>query len=247
VFYRDYSTDPGCYGMQNTINNLVWIHENLAGGTTLQRWKNNLVFVYERLGGAHLLVGLNNNIGYDYKLTCATGFGPHVHLHDYAKHCPDVVTDGSGNVSLDLPPAINGLGYCCYAPIGLGHAFSAPQMSTTQEYAGASDLDIMPADNTALVQVCRINVGAGKPISGALYYDTTSWSSNTSIYLELDGPTGSIVGTSAYTSTTAQGTALSAKSTTAGWYTWKIESFNTPTANPKPAYWLRATYTSPQH
>ena len=58
VFYKDYSADPGCYNMGAVITNLIWIHEKLASGTTLQRWKNNLVFVYERQGGPHLLVGL---------------------------------------------------------------------------------------------------------------------------------------------------------------------------------------------
>lgn len=246
VFYKDYSADAGCYGMQSTINNLVWIHETLASGSTVQRYENNLVFVYERQGGQHLLVGLNNNIGYDYRLTCATGFGANVHLHDYTGHCPDIWTDGSGNASLDLPVATNGMGYCCYAPVGISNTFTAPLTSTTQEYAGASDLDIKPADNTTLVQVGRINVASGQSISGALYFDTTAWTSGTSIYLELDGPSGSIVGTKTYTSTTAQGAALGATASGAGWYTWKIRSYNTPTGNPLPAYWLRSTYTSPQ-
>jgi alpha-amylase len=247
VFYKDYSTDAGCYGMQSTINNLVWIHETLASGTTQQRYENNLVFVYERLGGQHLLVGLNNNTGYDYRLTCATGFGANVHLHDYTGHCPDIYTDGSGNASLDLPVASNGMGYCCYAPAGISNTFTAPLTSTTQEYAGASDLDIKPADNTTLNAVGRINVASGQSISGALYFDTTSWTSGTSIYLELDNPSGSIVGTKTYTSTTTQGATLGVTASSAGWYTWKIRSYNTPTGNPLPAYWLQATYTSPQY
>jgi alpha-amylase len=246
VFYKDYSTDSGCYGMASTINNLVWIHETLASGTTQQRYKNNLVFVYERMGGRHLLVGLNNNIGYDYRLTCATSFGSNVQLHDYTGHCPDIWTDGSGNATLDLPVANNGMGYCCYAPAGINNTFTAPLTSTTQEYAGASDLDIKPADNTTLVTVGRINVANGQAISGALYYDTTSWTSSTNIYLELDNPSGGIVATKTYTSSTTQGAALNATASSAGWYTWKIRSYNTPSGNPLPAYWLRSTYTSPQ-
>ncbi|AIE86783.1 alpha-amylase family glycosyl hydrolase [Fimbriimonas ginsengisoli] len=246
VFYKDYSTDAGCYGMKPTIDNLMWVHEKLASGTTTQRYKNNLVFVYERNGGQHLLVGLNNNTGFGYNLTCATGFGANRQLHDYTGHAPDVWTDGSGNVSLSLPTATNGMGYVAYAPVGIGGSFTASQLSTTQEYAGATDLDIKPADNTALVQVCRINVAAGKSISGALYFTTTSWTASTNIYLELDNPSGGIVTTKTYTTGTAQGAALTATASTAGWYTFKIRSNNTPAGNLKPTYWLRATYTAPQ-
>ncbi len=61
VYYKDYSTDPGCYGMKKIIDNLIWIHEKLANGPTQRRWKDHDVFAYERLGGPHLLVGLNNH------------------------------------------------------------------------------------------------------------------------------------------------------------------------------------------
>ena len=61
VFYKDYSTDDGCYKMKAVIDPLIFIHEQIAAGATQQRWKNHDVFAYERLGGAHLLVGLNNN------------------------------------------------------------------------------------------------------------------------------------------------------------------------------------------
>ena len=30
VYYKDYSTDKGCYGLKPLIDNLIWIHENLA-------------------------------------------------------------------------------------------------------------------------------------------------------------------------------------------------------------------------
>jgi len=36
VSYKDYSTDPGCYGLQPKIDNLIWIHEVLASGATQQ-------------------------------------------------------------------------------------------------------------------------------------------------------------------------------------------------------------------
>lgn len=249
VFYKDWSTDAGCYGsgLQAGIDNLVWIHEFLASGTTQQRYENNLVYCYERMGGRHLLVGLNNNIGYDYKLyNIQTGFGANVQLHDYTGHCPDVWTNGSGQVNLDLPVATNGFGYCCYAPTGIGGSFTAPWTATSQEYDGAQDLDIKPADNTTLNQVCRVWPSTGKSVSGALYFDTTGWTSSTRIYLEIDNTSGGVVATKNYYSTTPQGTALGTTATATGFYTYKIRSYNTPSSNPKPSYQLKITYTAPQ-
>lgn len=256
VFYKDWSTDPGCYGagLQANINNLVWIHEKLASGTTVQRWKNNLVYVYERQGGSKLLVGLNNNVnpsnisqGYNYVLTCATGFGANKQLHDFTGHAPDVWTDGSGNVTLNLPAASNGQGYVCYAPVNAASGgFTANAIATTQEYAGASDLDIKPADNTALVQVCRVYVNGGSAITGTLYYDTASWNTNTTIYLELRNAAGTLLASRTYPQNNGQGLTITSTAAASGWYTFNIRSYNTNAANPKPAYWLRATYTGVQ-
>ena len=246
VFYRDYSTDAGSYGLKTTIDNLIWVHENLASGSTQQRFKNNLVFVYERQGGSHLLVGLNNNIGFDYRLTCQAGFGGNVRLHDYTGHSADVFTNSDGTVNLDLPAAVNGQGYCCYAPAGITGSFPVSNLAVTQEYAGAQDLDIKPADNTALVQTCRLFVGAGKSITGSLFYDTTAWTISTRIYLELDDPTGAPITTGSYFTTTTQGTSISTTAGVTGWYTFRIRSYNTPSANLKPYYFLKATYTAPQ-
>ena len=250
VFYRDWSTDAGCYGaggLQAAINNLVWIHEKLASGSTVQRWKNNLVFVYERQGGSKLLVALNNNQGYGYNLTCATGFGANVQLHDYTGHAADVWTDGSGNVSLSLPAAINGMGYSCYAPVNAASGgFTATPIATTQEYAGANDLDIKPADNTGLVKTARVYVQSGKSITGALYWDQTSWTASTNIYLELRNSANALLASKNFYNTTGQGATISATASTSDWYTFNIRSYNTPAGNLKPAYWLRATYTAPQ-
>ena len=245
VFYKDYSTDSGCYGMKSTIDNLIWIHEKIASGTTQQRWKNGQIFCYERMGGGHLLVGLNSDTASAHTITCATGFGSGVQLHDYTGHESDVWTDGSGNVTITIPVNNNGLSYVCYSKTGYGGGFTPPRHSTTQEYAGAQDLDIKPADNTTKVQVCRVYAAGGASISGALYYDTSSWTSSTNIYLELDNSSGSAIASRYYYSGTAQGTATAATAASTGWYTWKITSHSTPSGNARPNYWLRSTYTAP--
>jgi len=64
--------------------------------------------------------------------------------------------------------------------------------------------------------------------------------------LELDDPTLLKIASGTYYAGTAQGTAIGATAARTGWYTFKIRSYNTPAANAKPAYWLRATYTAPQ-
>ena len=61
VYYKDYSTDPGCYGLKPLIDNLIWIHEHLANGTTAWRFADDKALIYERQGPPGLLVGLNSN------------------------------------------------------------------------------------------------------------------------------------------------------------------------------------------
>ena len=245
VFYRDYSTDAGSYGLKPVIDNLIWIHEKLAFGTTQQRWKDHDVFCYERQSYPNLLVGLNNNGSTARTITVQTGFGSNVALHDYAGHAGDVTTNGTGQATITIPVNNAGAGYVCYSRAGITGGFGFSNYSVTQEYAGAQDLDIKPADNTALVQVCRVWVAAGKPIKGALFYDTTGFTSGTFVYLELDGPNSSILATRTYSKNTAQGTAVVATAATTGWYTFRVRSYNTPKTNAKPIYWLRATYTAP--
>jgi alpha-amylase len=246
VYYKDWSTDPGCYGLKTGIINLMWIHEHLAAGGTQQRYKSTNVFAYERTGGNHLLVGLNDNGSSDQYVYVQTGFYPYTHLHDYTGHKPDVYCDGNGGVQIDIPADNGGLGYVAYAPDAQTGTNVVSNFATTQEYAGAQDLDIKPADNTQLVQVCRVWANVGKPISAALYYDTSNWAANTNIYLELDDPTLVNAASGNYYSNSGQPTSLSITPKRTGWYTFKIRSYNTTSTNLKPAYWLRVTYTAPQ-
>src|SRR5208337_3587490 len=173
VFFKDYSTDPGSFGMKPIIDNLIFIHERIADGSTQQRFKNFDVFAYERLGGSHLLVGLNNNGIADHTITVDTGFGANVKLHDYTGHSGDVQTDGNGQVTITIPKNTKGLGYVCYSRARNGGPFEVVGHDVTQDYEGTQDLDIKPADNTTFVQVCRVFVAAGRPIKGALRFDTT--------------------------------------------------------------------------
>jgi alpha-amylase len=149
VFYKDYSTDNGCYGLKHGIDNLIWIHENLANGETAYRWKDPQFVVYERTGFPNLLVGLNNDMFSGWKtVTVQTGFGPNAHLHDYTGRAGDVWTDGNGKVRMGIPPNNNGQGYVCYSRASQDPKDRKNKLTTTQCFFGAEDLDIGPATNT---------------------------------------------------------------------------------------------------
>lgn len=246
VFYKDYSTDPGSFGMKKIIDNLIFIHEKIADGATQQRFKNHDIFAYERLGGAHLLVGLNNNGIAAHTVTVQTGFGANVKLHDYTGHAGDVQTNGGGQATITIPKNAGGLGYVCYSREGIGGGFTVHGHDVTQDYEGAQDLDIKPADNTQFVTVCRVFAAAGTPIKGALHFDTAHWTHQTKITLELDDPGGAKRASHDYAKATPQGEALTALAGPSGFYTFKIRSTDTPPENLKPSYKLSATYRGPR-
>ena len=242
VFYKDYSTDPGCFGLKPLIDPLIWIHENLAEGPTQQRFKDAGVFAYERLGGPRLLVGLNKDTGHPRTVTVATGFGPNVDLEEFTGQGQGVRTDRSGNTTITIPRNEAGRGYVCYSRPHPRTPFPVNEVAATQEYAGADDLDIQPADNREFATICRVWAKADSMIRGALFFDNAHWTTATSISLELLDPRGAVLATRDYTTTTAQGTAIEARSTETSFHTFRIRSFNTPDANPRPRYFLRTSY-----
>ncbi len=156
VYYRDYSTDRNCYGLKPGIDNLIWIHENLAFGETINRWKDFQFIVYERTGDPKLLVGLNKDMNSNWKtVTVDTGFGPNVQLHDYTGHGEDKWTDWQGRVTISIPPNNDGLGYICYSRAGLSRERKIQSKTTKQIFFGDKDLDIDCA-NTMMRTVGRI-------------------------------------------------------------------------------------------
>ncbi len=245
VFYRDYSMDQGCYHLKPQLDKLIWVHEKLASGPTTLRQSDHDIYAFERTGGKHLLAALNDNETAARTITVPTGFGPRVHLHDYAGHSGDVLTDAQGAVTISVPSDATGQGYVCYSVAGTKGDFVPTMLPVTQEYAGAQDLDIPPADAVMPVQVCRVWAAAGKPIAGSLYYDVSAWTVDTTIVLTLKEPSGN---TSAHTYSlqTVQGEPLQLVAHKTGWHTFTIQSFRPPPANAQPAYWLKVTYTAPQ-
>jgi alpha-amylase len=246
VFYKDYSTDPGCYGLKPVLDPLLWIHEKLADGATQQRWKDHDVFAYERLGGPHLLVGLNNNGVAARTVTVDTGFGPNAQLHDYTGHAGDVHTDGGGRVTIPIPKNENGAGYVCYSRAGVSGGFAINSHRVAQDYEGAADLDIPPADDTQPIQICRVWADQGTPIQGELLQTTPPWSSSVRLLLELVGPDGKTLASHTFSRGVASGGALQAVASRTGWHTFRVRSSGTPAGVPRAAYKLRASYQAPQ-
>jgi galactose oxidase len=245
VYYRDYSTDPDCYGLKPQIDNLIWIHEKLANGPTQQRWKDFNVFAYERLGGVHLLVGLNNDPNNPRTITVATGFGPKVSLHDYTGHGSDIFTDGNGNATITIPRNVNGLGYVCYSIQNQNSVFDVTPLPVKQDFDGAPDLDILPALNGTPVKVGRIWCAAASTVSATLTPDTTGWTAATTIAIELLAPDGSVLANELFSLATPAGAVLQATAGGEGFYTFQLTSSNTPATNVNPAFRLSTSYAAP--
>lgn len=245
VFYKDYSTDPGCYGLQPTIDNLIWINEVLASGATQQRWKDFNVFAYERTGGSRLLVALNNDPNNTHTIQVTTAFGPNAHLKDYTGHSPDVFTDGGGNVSINVPQNIGGLGYVCYSLIGQDRTLVPPTHAAVQDIEGALDLDVLPAMNGETVTAGRIWCAADMPVQAEVKIDQTGWDANATVDVTLIAPSGSRTATLSVGSTTAPAV-LQARTAEEGFHSLDIAASGLPATNSTPAFKLSLTYSAPQ-
>jgi alpha-amylase len=245
VFYKDYSTDKFCFGLKPEIDNLLFIHEEIANGGTLQRFKDFDVFAYERLAGAHLLVALNNDPNAARTITVITGFGANVGLHDYSGHSGDVRTDSGGQVTVTIPKNANGIGYVCYSRQGIGSAFQIQTHTVTQAFEGAQDLDIKPASTDEPVDIGRVFCEAGKQIRGVLTFDPKDWTPTTTLTLNLLDPSGNSLGTKAFKQG-QQGDSLVAMAVTTGFHTFRIQAANTSETHSKVSYTLEATYQAPR-
>ncbi len=245
VFYKDYSTDQFCYGLKPEIDRLIAIHETIAEGDTLQRFKDVDVFAYERMGGAHLLVGLNNSSETTRTITVSTGFGSNTDLHDYTGHGGDVRTDGSGRVTITIPRNVNGGGYVCYSRTGLDTAIQVRTLKVTQAFEGAQDLDIKPATAGVRVQIARIYCEQGQPVRGVLRFDDQGWTPATELALDVTDPSGNRLGIKTF-GKGAQGESIEVVATVSGFHAFNIQAANAPAADLKLAYTLEATYQSPK-
>lgn len=225
VYFRDYAEEPNCYGLKPWIDNLVWIHENLAFGNTLSRYTNNQAIVLERQGYPGLLTAISGDID-DKTIQCATNFGPNAQLRDYTGRHSDIWTDQAGTATFTVPGNYFGSGqsYLCFSRPGYARPFSLGRHTTTQTFFGADDLDIGPAVSTRPVNVGRLWCEADSAI-------------------ELHSPTPQIK-TSALDPSGSPRPLTKGKGRTeaAGWYTLQVQSTS---RGPTP-FELTVTYTSTQ-
>jgi alpha-amylase len=243
VYYKDYSTDPKCYGLKPFIDNLIWIHENLAFGQTLTRWGNDpQVYIFERQGHPGLLVGLNNDQEHGYTRTVQTSFGAHVQLHEYTGKHDDIWTDADGKATFAIPRNDNGRSYLCFSRTGYQQAFSLHRRTTTQTLFGAPDLDTGPVENGIKMQAGRISCDKASAISVQLESETNGWSANTEILIEIVDSQDKTVASKHYTNASKHDH-LKTNADVSGWFTLRLSG----RALPAPAnYALTVTYTATQ-
>lgn len=161
VYGKDYFPDsvwPGAYGLKPLIDNMIWIHENLANGAAVTRHVDSSVFVVNRIGAPGLLTALNFDTWNARTITCDTSFGPHAELQDYTGHHANIWTDNNGRATFTLPPNAfrRGRSYICFSRPGLSRPFAANPRHTTQIFYGEADLDIPPATPGATLAVGRV-------------------------------------------------------------------------------------------
>ena len=228
VYYKDYSTDGGCYGLKPLIDNLIWIHENLAFGPKWTRWGGDpQVYVFERQGHPGLLVALNNDQWNSYRRTVQTSFGANVQLHEYTGKHPDVWTDGQGRATFTVPRNINGQSYLCFSRTGYGQTFSLNRRTTIQTFFGAADLDTLPAENDRAVEAGRIWCQQGTPIEAELKPDTTGWSTASKIIVDILDAQGNVLTSTPYTEH-ALHNRMKAIADHSGWVTLRVTGHTLP-------------------
>ena len=241
--YFDGEVWPGAYGLKPWIDNLVWIHEMLAAGATVTRWLDDGVIVRERTGGPGLLTALNFDSWNRRTITCATGFGGGVALHDYTGRHADIRTDGDGRATFTIPSNayLSGQSYLCFSRTGQDRAPSVDRRSTTQEFFGADDLDI-PALRVGRLQVGRIYADAHTDIVFGMQPEAVL-PAGSSIVLEIADEAGRLLG-STIRRHGEDGNALTARPAGTGWCSLHL----TGDGLPDPMRFVAiVTYSAPQH
>jgi len=244
VYYKDYSTDAGCYGLKPLIDNLIWIHENLAFGTTLTRWGNDgQVYVFERQGYPGLLVALNNDQSNSYQRTVQTSFGPNTQLHEYTGKHSDIWTNEQGEATFTVPRNVNGQSYLCFSRTGYGQPFSLNRRATVQTFFGAADLDTGPVENGPAAQAARVWCQEGTEIAAGFKPDTAGWSAGAGIVLEIVDDRGTVL-KSAQCTAAAKEARVGVHANRSGWFALRTTGHGLPAAGS--AYELTVTYTGTQ-
>jgi alpha-amylase len=197
VYGKDYfssSVWPGAYGLGQWIDNLVWIHEHLANGSTVTRFLDDKVIVLNRTGSPGLLTGLNFDTWNARTITCATSFGPNVQLHDYTGRHADVWTDAEGAATFTIPSNAfeAGQSYLCFSRAGIGGANSFVARPTTQTIFGAADLDVPPAVS-AQATAGHIAAAGESELTLEVRPNRTGWRAGSALHVTATDAKGAVV------------------------------------------------------
>jgi len=242
VYYRDYSTDKNCFGLKRPIDNLIWIHEKLAEGPTQERWKDFNLFAYERLGRPGLLVALNNDPAAPRTVDVQTAFGANVALHDYSGNGADLVTTGQGTARITVPRNADGRGYVCYSRAGIDGGFAVTSHAVTQEFEGAADLDLPPADGGKTVQPGRVWCERDTSIRAVLGFPGLA--DGADVALEITTPDDRLLASKTFRGAAAGHGVLEAKTQRVGFHALRI-TLDNALNGARPAYKLAVTYAAP--
>ena len=112
AFISAYPGYPSFYNVlldDSAINNLIWVHENLAiEGAVHQSLQKRNTIIFERTG--HLLAGINQSETRTYRWVQTSW--RNTKLHDYSFHVEDKWTNNDGYVEVWIPP----MSYVMLAP-----------------------------------------------------------------------------------------------------------------------------------
>jgi alpha-amylase len=189
IYGKDYfggDVWPGAYGLKPWLDNLIWIHEQLASGNTIGRHLDDKVVVLNRTGGPGLLTALNFDTMNGHSITCDTSFGANVQLHDYTGKHPDIWTDGHGQASFTIPANSHqsGQSYLCFSRAGQGRAIGLTPRATSQTFFGSDELET-PSLRSDMTSIGRIYAENGTPVTASLRPSGAGWVAGASIELEI--------------------------------------------------------------
>lgn len=169
IYYKDWSSDQYCYGLGKGINNLIWIHEVMANGTTTTLHIDNKVFIYRRDGAPGLITCLNFDTYNTRSFLVQTNWGANTECQDYTGNVKGTRrTDGQGRLYVEAPcDAYNaGRGYSCWGPVGLSRTIERQPFNVNQTFFGAEDLkEIGPASAGLIVTVGEIYAAKGTVVT----------------------------------------------------------------------------------
>jgi hypothetical protein len=135
--------------------------------------------------------------------------------------------------------------YVMHGPYISGRS-QANVIAATQDYEGASDLDLKPAVESERVLVCRVFAQANTKLDARFFFDTSHWTPATAIEPTVEDPDGGRASGQEFNRGTGQGIGVQLNVRKKGFHSFFVQAANTPTTNKAPSYKLSLTYTAPQ-